>query len=103
MRRYELMIIREAETDLDEAFLWYELRKPGLGQRFILEAESAFDYIIRNPLSSEKVYFDVHRQILRVFPFSVYYWLEPKLFQIQVIGILHHKRDSKTWKKRLFV
>jgi len=42
MNRYEHILLDSAEVDLDEAFIWYELHKPGLGIAFILEVEKSF-------------------------------------------------------------
>jgi len=53
MRKYELVLMDEAETDLDEAFIWYELQKPGLGIQFIEDVEKVFQFIIQNPMASK--------------------------------------------------
>jgi len=101
MKEFELLLMDEAESDLDEAFIWYELQKPGLGSEFITDVEKVFLFIIQNPMASEKIYPRTHRQVVKRFPYSIYFRLENEIFQIQVIGILHHKRNPKIWKDRL--
>ena len=101
MRKFELVLMDEAESDLDEAFIWYELQKPGLGIEFIEDVEKVFLFIVQNPKASEKLYRKTHRQVVKRFPYSIYYRLDNTFLQIQVIGILHHKRNPKTWKDRL--
>jgi len=54
MIAYQLFLMEEAGTDLDDAFIWYELQKSGLGIEFIEEIDEAFKYIINNPKSSVK-------------------------------------------------
>ena len=46
-----LNIRPEAETELAEAFDWYEARAPGLGFEFIRSVDSIFNSITRNPLA----------------------------------------------------
>ena len=99
--RFELVLLAEAETDLDDAFIWYELQKPGLGIEFITDVEKVFLFIAQNPMASEKLYRKIHRQVVKRFPYSIYYSINNTLSQIQVVGVLHHKRNPKTWKDRL--
>ena len=35
------------------------------------------------------------------FPFGIYYTIEKEVNQIQIIAILHFKRNPKIWRKRL--
>jgi plasmid stabilization system protein ParE len=44
-----LIIRPEAETDLAEAFAWYEERVPGLGSDFLLSVDAALASVQRNP------------------------------------------------------
>jgi plasmid stabilization system protein ParE len=99
--RFELVMLAEAETDLDDAFIWYELQKPGLGIEFITDVEKVFLFIAQNPLASEKLYLKIYRQVVKRFPYSIYYSINNTLSHIQVVGVLHHKRNPKTWKDRL--
>ena len=101
MRKFELVLMDEAESDLDEAFIWYELQKPGLGIEFIEDVEKVFLFIVQNPNASEKIYQKIHRQVVKRFPYSIYFRIDNAFLQIQVIGVLHHKRNPKTWKDRL--
>jgi len=45
----ELIIRPEAETDLLEAFNWYEARVPGLGSEFLHAIDALLNSILRNP------------------------------------------------------
>ena len=44
-----LIVRPEAETELAEAFRWYEERVPGLGAEFLLCVDAAMQAIQRNP------------------------------------------------------
>lgn len=94
------MLLDEAEDDLDDAYVWYELHKPGLGVSFILEVEKSFTHILEYPLASAKQYKNTFRFVMTRFPYSIYYNTDDSSSSIQIIGILHHKRDNKTLKSR---
>ncbi len=38
-----------AAADIDEAFLWYESQRTGLGNEFLLAAEAMLDAIAEHP------------------------------------------------------
>lgn len=44
-----LIIRPEAESDLAEAYRWYEAQVPGLGSDFLLSVDAALSSIRRNP------------------------------------------------------
>ena len=47
----------EAETDIEEAAIWYEKQRPGLGDEFLDELRSIFNTISETPA----IYPVVHR------------------------------------------
>lgn len=102
MMKYELFLMEEAELDIDDAFIWYELQKPGLGKEFIAEVEKVFQFIIQNPMASEKIYLKTHRQVVKRFPYSIYYRFNNTRLHIEVIGVFHQKRNPKILKDKLF-
>jgi plasmid stabilization system protein ParE len=97
----KIAILGEAEGDLDDAFIWYELHKSGLGIAFILEVEKAFVHISQYPYASEQQYKNTFRFVMKRFPYSIYYRVVDSSSEIQVIGVLHHKRNLETLKSRL--
>lgn len=38
-----------AAADIDDAWLWYESQRPGLGNDFLLAAQAVVDSIAENP------------------------------------------------------
>ena len=68
-----LVLRREAEADIQEAFRWYESKQPGLGHAFV-EVETAHSNGSRRPPSSYPVaYRDLRRLVLRRFPYVLYF------------------------------
>lgn len=62
------IITHEAEDDLREAKAWYESRRTGLGDEFLLCVEEALERIRRIPESAGLVVQNVRRAAVRRFP-----------------------------------
>mgnify|MGYP006284609763 CR=1 FL=1 len=45
----ELVVLPEAETEMAEAYDWYEARSPGLGSDFLLSVDAVLQAAMRNP------------------------------------------------------
>ena len=67
-----VLISREAEEDLDEAFLWYELQSTGLGDKFISFIDEGFRHILLHPKGFPVVLKDIRKHVVRKFPFIIY-------------------------------
>ena len=81
-----------------EAFGWYEERKAGLGYEFLAEARSVFRQVEENPLQYSGIHGKVRRALIRRFPYKVFYLFEGE--KVEVIGIIHAKRDPQFWQRR---
>ena len=93
------VVIRpEAEADLADAFAWYEERRAGLGERFLLCVEAALAAIERYPASFPTVHQQVRRALLRRFPYGIFYTIEPNA--IVVLAVFHCGRDPRRWRER---
>jgi plasmid stabilization system protein ParE len=93
-----LIITPEAEEDLSEARAWYERKREGLGEEFVLSVEAALDHIRRVPEAATEVYPGIRRVVVRKFPYGVFYRVDPD--QIAVIAVYHSKRDPRGWRAR---
>lgn len=58
-----LIIRPEAETDMAEAFDWYEERRSGLGREFLEAIRTALAEVTENPLHHSVIYRDVRRAL----------------------------------------
>lgn len=94
----------EAATDLEEAAIWYEERKRGLGGEFLRAVDHAIAFISRFPEGGIRVpdvsaELPVRRARVRRFPFHVVY-LE---FggHIHVIAFAHDSRSPGYWRARI--
>ncbi len=69
----ELVFAPEVEVDIAEAYLWYERRRPGLGEEFLSAVESCPATIGRWPASGPIVHETYRRSLVRRFPYAVFY------------------------------
>ncbi len=88
-----VIVQREAEGDLTEAFIWYERRREGLGYEFLAEIDGVFQRIARNPLLIAPVHRETRRGAPRRFPYVVFYVARED--SIYVLAVLHQRRDPK--------
>jgi plasmid stabilization system protein ParE len=94
------MIVRSAaEADITDAALWYEERAAGLGAEFLRAVDVALTEIRRMPKRFPRVYEDVHRALVRRFPYAVYFTSTDDV--LVVIACMHVRRDPSRWERRV--
>jgi toxin ParE1/3/4 len=93
-----LYVEPEAEAELGEAIAWYESRRRGLGLEFGRVARAAFAAIERTPELGPAVSGRIRQVVLRRFPYSIYYVLEPE--RIAVVAVFHGRRAPREWRRR---
>ena len=69
----ELVFAPEAETDISEAYEWYEDRRVGLGEDFLSCLDAGLQRICRTPEAHPQVYAQYRRALVRRFPYVVFY------------------------------
>jgi hypothetical protein len=98
-----LRILAEAEEEAQEAALWYDARRPGLGDDFLDVLSSAFQASERLPQASSRVPNapagrEVRRYVLRRFPYTVVY--EVRADEVLVLAVAHTRRRPNYWHHR---
>jgi hypothetical protein len=89
----------EIEQELSEAYQWYELQSPGLGEDFIYELETAYSLIQTMPNTWPTISKGFRRYLLKRFPYGVIYKI--KVDCIWVVAIMHLSRKPDYWLKRI--
>ena len=87
-----------AQAELDDAAVWYERQKPGLGDDFVREVRRVLDTIAAQPDRYALASGDVHEAPVSRFPYCVYYRVKPT--RIVVIAVFHTARDPSVWQSR---
>ncbi|MBW2185193.1 MAG: type II toxin-antitoxin system RelE/ParE family toxin [Deltaproteobacteria bacterium] len=93
----KLIIRPEAEAEMMEAFDWYEAQRAGLGAELLLSIDAAINAISRNPQQYPIVYKNLHRALIRRFPYQIIYITDKEY--ITVIAVFHARRNPKRWCK----
>ena len=93
------IIVRPAAAaDIDEAFLWYEGQRPGLGHEFLAAVEAARESIAAHPAMYPVIHRDTRRALVHRFPYGIFYRVYGDL--IVVVACMHGSRDPRRWRSR---
>lgn len=95
----ELRLRREAEQEIEEAFLWYEREQPGCGHRFITALDATFDRIWKAPHTFPRWsrHSEVRYVVVPSFPYKVIFRQERDA--LRVYAVAHDKREATYWRK----
>jgi plasmid stabilization system protein ParE len=88
----------EAESDIQDAAVWYESQRLCLGHDFLDAAEASFARISENPLQFPILYRSARRALLSRFPFGVFFRIEGQT--IVVLAVMHASRNPVRWRDR---
>jgi len=88
-----VIISTEAESDLTQAYLWYEKQVEGLGSEFLLCVDACIQNITRSPKIHQKVHKNIRRALIRRFPYGIFY---PD--HIMIIAVFHASHDPSRWQ-----
>jgi plasmid stabilization system protein ParE len=94
-----IVLIPEAESDIDKAYAWYEDQAQGLGDEFLLCLETAFFQAAGNP-TQYPIRLDTFRRILiHRFPYAVYF--EHDESEVSIYYVFHCSQNQTKLKRRL--
>ena len=89
-------IRKEAEADIAEAFEYYESCRENLGSDFLLCVEETFARIAKNPNQYRPIHKNVHRALVRRFPYGIYYVVLDN--RVSIIGVVHARKNPAHWQ-----
>jgi toxin ParE1/3/4 len=87
-----VIIRKSAEIEILEAFVWYEDQEKNLGVKFLSSIDDALMAITKNPGAYQIIHKNLHRFLLRKFPYAIYYLIEEN--KIILLACFHQKRAS---------
>lgn len=88
----------QVEEELMDAAAWYDARREGLGDDFLICVEAAIARVSRDPESCALVHGEVRRVLVRRFPYCVYYKVEAEVLLVLAVG--HERRKPAYWVTR---
>lgn len=94
----ELEYLDEAVADAEGAAQWYAERSATAATRFSTELDQAEAAILERPEAWPANSDGDRRYLLRRFPFSVVYRVEPT--RVVIVAVAHARRRPQYWKHR---
>jgi plasmid stabilization system protein ParE len=94
----QIVVRPAAEADIDDAFLWYEGQRVGLGHEFLAAAQISIDAIAEHPLRYQTIRRDTRRILLRRFPYVIYYRVYDDI--VVIVACMHGRRSPRRWQSR---
>lgn len=91
----------EAETDVNEAFQFYESQRTGLGGQFLADLDRRLEAVAASPLVPPVWRGTVRRAKLKLFPHYVYYRFDANADRVVVETVFHPSRDPAELSRRL--
>ena len=96
MSAFSVVLAPAAESDIEQAFRWYEARDVASATAFRAEALEAIDQLAVDPLRWRVDASGNRRRLLKRFPYSV--WFEVRAHTVTVLAIAHHRRLPGYWR-----
>ncbi|MGH2669090.1 MAG: type II toxin-antitoxin system RelE/ParE family toxin [Burkholderiales bacterium] len=90
--------IAAARIEFLAEVVYYNEAQRGLGERFAAAVEQAAARAVAFPLSGSLSRSNTRRVIVKGFPFSIFYRLEPD--GIVIFALAHHARRPYYWQSR---
>ena len=96
--RYKVKVMQTAESDIENAFDWYNEKVPKVGLNFLDIVERRIDFVKSFPYASPPSLDNksVRYTLLIDFPYVIYYKIEPNL--IVIIAVLHTSQSRDRFK-----
>ncbi|MQA99725.1 MAG: type II toxin-antitoxin system RelE/ParE family toxin [Actinobacteria bacterium] len=91
-------ITPEAEADIQEAYVWYQQARRGLGSQFLDVVQGTLSQVAGHPQAFAVVHGGIRRALLLRFPYGIFYVLDGE--DVAVLGCFHARRDPTVWKVR---
>jgi plasmid stabilization system protein ParE len=95
----KLVLAPEADSDITEAYVWYEQRRIGLGEEFLTAVDACIERIRRQPEMYPVVHESYRRALVRRFPYAVFYEYAERT--VTIYSVFHMSRDPEKWRARL--
>ncbi len=95
----KVRFLKPAQSEVDDAFVWYETQSHGLGIRFLDDIDRTIRRISAFPFSSMEIESDIRRCLLTRFPYGIIYGIDADT--IIIIAVAHLHREPRYWIERL--
>jgi hypothetical protein len=91
--------LEPARTEVEEAIVYFDEQRPGLGDRFEHDLGDIVAFITARPLSGKQLTYNVRQVGLRTFRYNVIYAVDGE--ELIIVAVAHHRRRPGYWLGRL--
>ena len=96
----ELILLLEADSDIQAAFNRYEDNQEGRGEVFIRHLDAAFALLRQHPEIAPTYAHPYRRMLIRDFPYGIFYQVLPT--RIVVSAVMDLRQDPQLIRRKLF-
>jgi len=100
MKKQKFEVSPEAQNDINDAIVYHENKKDGLGLEFHKEVKKTFDIIENNPFTYQIVVQkdQIRRGLTHRFKYGIFYIVTK--MKIMVTRVIHTSRSPEEWTKK---
>ena len=91
--------LKPAEAEVDEAVVYYDEQRSGLGDRFEQDLRATVRFVIQHPLAGQALSKLVRKLRFRTFRYNLIYVIDES--EIVIVAVAHHRRRPGYWRGRL--
>jgi len=95
---YRIEFLPRAKKQLHDAAFWYETKRIGLGNLFLISFTGTMALIKRNPKLFGMVYKQIHRAVKTDYPYNIYFRIDDAIKLVTIIAVLHQHQKPESWK-----
>lgn len=96
----ELILLLQADLDIQGAFNRYEEFQQGRGEVFMRQLDAALTLLRQHPEIAPPYSGPYRRMLLRDFPYGIFYQVQPR--RIVVAAVMDLRQDPDTIRRKLF-
>lgn len=94
----KIEFLPEADEEFREAARYYESEAAVVGIAFVAAVHRAASEVAQAPLAAPVIRSDIHRKVMRNFPYSLFYAVETDA--VVIVSVAHQRRRPNFWHAR---
>lgn len=98
---FRVRLSLKAQRDRDLVLAWYDVEAPDQSELFIDEFYAMARRLEDYPHAGAVVRDGARRISLQVFPYQLWYRVHDQARVVEIIALLHHRRDPESLSERL--
>lgn len=97
---YKVLIVKRADLEIEEAFLYYENIRKGLGEKFLLDYKDHLKTLYKFPFFEEK-YNIVRTLSLKKFPYTIHFTVDENKKIVSIHAVTSNHQDPNITRIKL--